>query len=428
MRSLLTTTALVLLAVLPLAHPAVAQAPEVVADGLVTPLGVTIDDEGRVWVAESGSGDNDGRVSILIDGTLTPVVTGFPSTGSPGGEVDGVSNILPLGDDVWMVGGGGAVPTFDLLRFSASQFTPGATLTPADAQEQYNLSAWVLAEGFAESNIFDAAPGPDGSLILTDAAANALIRLDAGATTPTLVTTFDPVDTGGVPPTADPVPTGVLRDGDDYLVGTLTGFPFSQGVARVYRVTLDGTVTTPYTDLTMVNDLVHDPRDGRPVAIEFAGAFELPGGFVPGTSRVVKLFADGTQEVLADGLSLTPGLAFDDDGTLYVTSLFGELLRITLPPVSVEDDASPSAFTVGAPWPNPFVETAVVPFALAAGSEVEVDVFDLLGRRVRGVASRTYPEGSHEVEVDGTGLAPGLYVVRLTTGSQSHTRRLVRTR
>ena len=41
---------------------------------------------------------------------------------------------------------------------------------------------------------------------------------------------------------------------------------------------------------------------------------------------------------------------------------------------------------------------------------------DVLGREVGGAIRQTYPAGEHDIPIDGTGLAPGLYVVRIWPG------------
>lgn len=68
--------------------------------------------------------------------------------------------------------------------------------------------------------------------------------------------------------------------------------------------------------------------------------------------------------------------------------------------------------------PNPasvssgeFVE---VRFDLARDEEVRLELFDIRGRRIRDLAGRTYPAGSHRVEWRPDDLAAGTYVVRMS--------------
>ena len=72
--------------------------------------------------------------------------------------------------------------------------------------------------------------------------------------------------------------------------------------------------------------------------------------------------------------------------------------------------------------PNPFAEQTTIRFALPAPSRVKLEVYDLLGRRVRTLANRSYEAGEHEITWDrrnarGALAAPGLYFYRMEAGA-----------
>jgi len=84
-------------------------------------------------------------------------------------------------------------------------------------------------------------------------------------------------------------------------------------------------------------------------------------------------------------------------------------------------------------FPNPFGEQTTISFSLAVPGRVDVDVYDVLGRRVAVLIDGTLPSGRHSVVWNGTSgetgrLAPGAYFIRLRTGSVSATRSVVLTR
>jgi hypothetical protein len=56
--------------------------------------------------------------------------------------------------------------------------------------------------------------------------------------------------------------------------------------------------------------------------------------------------------------------------------------------------------------------------------EVTLAVYDVLGRRVRSLAEGPQRAGRHEVAFDASGLASGVYFVRLVTPAGQATRRL----
>ena len=91
--------------------------------------------------------------------------------------------------------------------------------------------------------------------------------------------------------------------------------------------------------------------------------------------------------------------------------------------------ALPTEFALHPARPNPFASTLLVPFDLPRATDVALEVFDLLGRRVAMLAEGAWPAGRHAVAWDGRArsgalAAPGVYTVRLRAGS-FHTRRQV---
>jgi hypothetical protein len=86
------------------------------------------------------------------------------------------------------------------------------------------------------------------------------------------------------------------------------------------------------------------------------------------------------------------------------------------------------AFSV--PRPNPARDLSRFECALPEAAQVKVEVFDLVGRRVRLLADESYSAGLRELVFDlrddrGLRLAAGVYLVRAQLGSKAFTHRLV---
>ncbi len=58
-------------------------------------------------------------------------------------------------------------------------------------------------------------------------------------------------------------------------------------------------------------------------------------------------------------------------------------------------------------------------------SQVMLTVYDVLGRQVATLVDERKTAGSYDVTFDGSGLASGVYIYRLTAGSFVESRRMV---
>ena len=74
--------------------------------------------------------------------------------------------------------------------------------------------------------------------------------------------------------------------------------------------------------------------------------------------------------------------------------------------------------------PNPTRGRAEVIYRTGAAEQVELALFDLLGRRVRLLASGSATPGTHRLELDLDTLAAGTYLCVLETESEARTHRL----
>ena len=83
----------------------------------------------------------------------------------------------------------------------------------------------------------------------------------------------------------------------------------------------------------------------------------------------------------------------------------------------------PVVFGLSSAYPNPFNPVTRLRYTLASSSEVRLEVYDLMGRRVSVLVSGGVVEaGAHEATFDARGLSSGVYMVRLVAGGEVHTR------
>lgn len=87
-----------------------------------------------------------------------------------------------------------------------------------------------------------------------------------------------------------------------------------------------------------------------------------------------------------------------------------------------EDVGMPDRTGLDAAYPNPFNPTTLIRWTLDAQRATRLSVHDLLGREVAVLVDAPMPAGSHAATFDASGLASGVYMVRLQAGAESFSR------
>jgi hypothetical protein len=85
----------------------------------------------------------------------------------------------------------------------------------------------------------------------------------------------------------------------------------------------------------------------------------------------------------------------------------------------------PRLFSLAQNYPNPFNPTTVVRYQLPVVSNVNLVVYDVLGREVAMLVNRVEDPGYKSVEWNASGVASGVYFYRLQAGNFVQTRKLL---
>jgi sugar lactone lactonase YvrE len=334
-----------------LVTPLGAQTITPVMTGLNAPRGLAWGPEGGLYVAEAGNatlggpcapvarGQNcysaSGSISRYWKGAQERVVIGLPSAVNPTtGDIAGPQHLSLLGrGSAYVTIGWGAAPSArsglgDLgsLFGTLVQFEPSGQwriVTDISAFEDANNPAG----GPKDSNPYGLLTEAGGRYV-TDAGGNDLLHVAANGTV-SLVTTFAPVPAAPPFNQAEPVPTEVRRGPDGELyVSELTGFPFTAGVAGIYRVVPGQAPQLVAAGFKTITDFAFGP-DGSLYVLQYASSPTQLNG--PGS--VVKVAPNGTQTTIIATLHQPTGIAIGDDGAIYVSNngnsaAVGEVLRI----------------------------------------------------------------------------------------------------
>ena len=176
-------------------------------------------------------------------------------------------------------------------------------------------------------------------------------------------------------------------------------------------------------DRARVNDLDHRFEAYRGWAPAGGSQIDEPAG--------LPLLDDSSATVL------DPALAANTDGnTLYVASVFDAeaphaayRLRVRFSGESTAAEETPVFARRLDVYPNPANPTVQIRFSLDAPGAVDIDVFDLTGRRVARLNPGPRPAGVQELRwdgrsADGRELPTGIYLLRLRSAGQVQTAKL----
>jgi hypothetical protein len=327
----------------------------VFASGLDNPRHLTIGRFGGVYVAESGRGGDTcvtapdpeggepaevcaGRTGALTRinsrGEARRVLTDLPSLAGPEGE-DAIGPVDPTvaeGLHLLIAGSTANVPP-ELAGVLQGAGTLVRRVEGNEVRTVADLAAFEAAENpdgaQIDSDPYGLSTSPDGSHYVADAAANALLAVDrAGAISTVAVlpggSALAPPFLGLPPGTRvpyEPVPTSVDvgPDGRPY-VGQLTGFPFPQDLAKVFRIGRFGGVSPYAYGFTNIVDIDFGP-DGSLYVVELAkdGLLTDTGG--PPVGALYRVRPDGTKELLSGSELVTPGgVVVAGNGAVYVST------------------------------------------------------------------------------------------------------------
>src|SRR5574338_445907 len=96
-------------------------------------------------------------------------------------------------------------------------------------------------------------------------------------------------------------------------------------------------------------------------------------------------------------------------------------------PVSVEQENNivPAQFFLDQNFPNPFNPSTQIKFGITEASNVDLRIYDALGREVAVLVNNEYlSAGSYNTKFNASNLASGIYVYRLTAGANTISRKM----
>ena len=418
--------------------------------------------DGRAYVLAGGSGD----VLFSLVSPNADTLGGTYLTGGFGAATAGPGDLTGDGVPDFVVGApeesSGLLYAGRAYVYSGADGTLVRTLVSPDPQESGLFGARVEpvsdldADGVSELLVVALRERPSpGSAelgrvhVFSGATGALLFTLDSGIPNSLSTPTGDLADLGDLDGdgTVD-IAVGATNVGDNGVVLVFSGATgalvrtlevdlgepadaqFGQAIVPLGDVDLDG-VPDLFVGAPFAND--QGTRAGRAFLISGATGETLLAlssthprlnGQFGRTVAWADIDGDGANDPVV-GAPFERLVAAEPLGGLVYLFTQAEMRRALGVAVGTDGAAASGPLALGAPRPHPTSGRTTLELRLGAAGPVHAELLDALGRRVAVLADGAFAAGAHAVELDASGLAPGLYLVRARAAGGSVSRRVV---
>jgi uncharacterized delta-60 repeat protein len=232
----------------------------------------------------------------------------------------------------------------------------------------------------------------------------------------------------------------VSPNGDQFMVGSSFRIQENQGLGHdfatlKYNASGDLGWTSFYNNGIVysdnfINDIARDPKGN----IYVTGS-SLTDYYYGTDFTTIKYDTSGRQQWIQRYYSniysddAANAIAVDNQGNIIITGR-SENNIVTVKYSQSSDikfysNTNPSSFEISNIYPNPFNSSTTISFDLDTESEMIIEIYDILGRKVSTLADKIYSTGRHQIIWCADNTPSGLYFCRVKTPDLSKTAKLI---
>lgn len=144
--------------------------------------------------------------------------------------------------------------------------------------------------------------------------------------------------------------------------------------------------------------------------------------FLSGAGRFYLMdVSDPTQPLLISSY-FYPMIYYQNKLTLHdeyiYLAAYSSLRILRLTPTGLEEVEviSPENYSLSQNYPNPFNAMTTIRYDLPEQSDVRIEIYDIMGRKIKTLVSGITPAGSHSVTWDSDDIPSGIYFYTITAG------------
>ncbi len=213
---------------------------------------------------------------------------------------------------------------------------------------------------------------------------------------------------------------GILRTND---ISNLTSISYNFDVKypAYYDVFIYNVPNTPWTKNAVYT--IYSDSDSTKINFD-QSVLSKRGWQKIGTVNLSK----GKQTVLKlDNSKLESGKYLVADASMLMLNrnLSPDIIVTGIEKENQKTNLLPKGFNLSRNFPNPFNPSTNIQYELPATSHVTIDVYDVLGNKVRELVNEEKPAGSYTINFNANKLASGIYFVKMQSGSFYSTRKIM---